>query len=166
MSLSQTKCTNSWIENQSYMIWIWMITLYSDHPWRKHKTTTQWIYSAIKFVDHVTVHHDKFLIIKPTRCTNFSNLFWNWNSTCFRQFLCPSSRVFHCHPGLLTTCEQAVSKPVWHVPLLCVQWKTPDDWQRNCPKHVDFQSKNKLEKLVHLVGSIVRKVQLNSNRFH
>ena len=24
---------------------------------------------------HVTVHRDKFLIIKPTRCTNFSNLF-------------------------------------------------------------------------------------------
>jgi hypothetical protein len=24
---------------------------------------------------HVTVHHDKFLIIKPNRCTNFSNLF-------------------------------------------------------------------------------------------
>jgi len=26
---------------------------------------------------HVTVHRDKFLIIKPTRCTNFSHLFWN-----------------------------------------------------------------------------------------
>jgi len=25
---------------------------------------------------HVTVHCKKFLIIKPTRCTNFSNLFW------------------------------------------------------------------------------------------
>jgi len=24
---------------------------------------------------HVTVHHVKFLIIKPTRCTNFSYLF-------------------------------------------------------------------------------------------
>jgi len=24
---------------------------------------------------HLTVHRDKFLIIKPTRCTNFSNLF-------------------------------------------------------------------------------------------
>jgi len=24
---------------------------------------------------------------------------------------------------------QAVSKPVWHIPLLCVQWKTPDDGQ-------------------------------------
>jgi len=25
--------------------------------------------------------------------------------------------------------------------LLCVQWKTPDDGQRNCPKHVEFYSK-------------------------
>jgi len=24
---------------------------------------------------HVTVHRDKFFIIKPTRCTNFPNLF-------------------------------------------------------------------------------------------
>ena len=42
--------------------------------------------------------------------------------------------------------------------LLCVQWKTPDDGQRNCPKHVEFHSKNKFEKLVHLVGFIVRKL--------
>jgi hypothetical protein len=62
---------------------------------------------------HVTVHHDTFLTIKPTRCTNFSNLFLEWNSTCFGQFLCPSSGVFHCthsngicHTGLLTACEQ------------------------------------------------------------
>jgi hypothetical protein len=54
-----------------------------------------------------------FLIIKPTRFTNFSNLFLEWNSTCFGQFLCPSSGVFHCthssgicHTGLLTDCEQ------------------------------------------------------------
>jgi len=26
----------------------------------------------------------------------------------------------------------------WHIPLLCVQWKTPDNGQRNCPKHVEF----------------------------
>jgi len=31
----------------------------------------------MKFDIHVTVHRDKFLVIKPTRCTNFSNLFWN-----------------------------------------------------------------------------------------
>jgi len=40
--------------------------------------------------------------------------------------------------------------------LLCVQWKTPVDGQRNCPKHVEFYSKNKFEKLLHLVGFIVR----------
>ena len=40
--------------------------------------------------------------------------------------------------------------------LLCVQWKIPDDGQRNCPKHVDFYSKNKFEKLVPLVGFIIR----------
>jgi len=37
-----------------------------------------------------------------------------------------------------------------------VQWKTPDDVQRNCPKHVEFYSKNKSEKLVHLVGFVIR----------
>jgi len=30
------------------------------------------------------------------------------------------------------------------------------DRQRNCPKHVEFYSKNKFEKLVHLVGFIIR----------
>jgi len=45
---------------------------------------------------HVTAHRDKFLKIRPTRCTNFSNLFLEWNTTCFGQFLCPSSGVFHC----------------------------------------------------------------------
>ena len=104
----------------------------------------------------------------------FSNLFLNWNSIYFGQFLCPSSGVFHCahsngvfHTGLLTACEQgqdvqswscsqAVIKPVWHIPLLCVQWKTPDDGRRNCPRHVKFQSKNKFEKLVYLVGFVIR----------
>jgi hypothetical protein len=54
------------------------------------------------------------------------------------------------------SCSQAVSRPVCHIPLLCVQWKTPDDGQRNCPKHVELHFKNKFEKLVHPVGFIVR----------
>jgi len=29
------------------------------------------------------------------------------------------------------SCSQAVCKCVWHIPLLCVQWKTSDDGQRN-----------------------------------
>ena len=54
------------------------------------------------------------------------------------------------------SCSQAVSKPVWPIPLLCVECRIPDDRQRNCPKHVEFYSKNKFEKLVHLVGFVTR----------
>jgi len=36
------------------------------------------------------------------------------------------------------------------------QYETPDDGQKTCPKHVDFNSKNKLEKFVHLIGFIIR----------
>jgi len=39
---------------------------------------------------------------------------------------------------------------------VCTVKKTPDDGQRNCPKHVEFYSKNKFEKLVHLVGFTIR----------
>jgi hypothetical protein len=67
------------------------------------------------------------------------------------QFRCLTNNFnFHCDY------VQTVSKPMWHIPLLCVQWRTPDDGQRNCPKHVEFYSKNKFEKLVHLVGFIIR----------
>ena len=38
--------------------------------------------------------------------------------------------------------------------------KSPDDGQRNCPKPVEFYSKNEFEKLVHLVGFITRTTAL------
>jgi len=50
----------------------------------------------------------KFHYNKTNRRTNFPNLFLSRNSTCFGQFLCPSSGVFHLtfgqdgtqfHPG-------------------------------------------------------------------
>ena len=40
--------------------------------------------------------------------------------------------------------------------------KTPDDGQRDCPKDVEFYSKNKFEKLVHLVGLFIRMFQLTT----
>ena len=52
----------------------------------------------------------------------------------------------------VTICESSV----WHIPLLCVQWKTPHDGQRNCLRHKEFYCKNKFEKLLHLVGFIIR----------
>jgi len=38
---------------------------------------------------------------------------------------------------------------------VCAEKKKTDDGQMNCPKHVEFYSKNKFEKLVHPVGFIV-----------
>ena len=41
--------------------------------------------------------------------------------------------------------------------------ETPGDGQRNCLKHVEFNSKSKFEKLVHLVGFITRtELQIHS----
>jgi len=45
---------------------------------------------------------------------------------------------------------------VWLYHCCVYSEKTPDDEHRNCPKHVEFYSKNEFEKLVHLVGFIVR----------
>jgi len=62
----------------------------------------------------------------------FLKFILEWNSTCFGQFLCPPS----VHTEMVYFIQVC-----WHVPFLCVQWKTPDDGQRNCPKHVEFYSK-------------------------
>ena len=37
-----------------------------------------------------------------------------------------------------------------------VQWRTPDDGQRDCPKHVEFLDKNKFGKLVRLLVLLKR----------
>ena len=57
----------------------------------------------------------------------------------------------------LTACQQAVSINLYDIYLLlCIQYQALDDGQKTCPKHVEFYSKNKFEKLVHLAGFIIR----------
>jgi len=152
------------------------------------------------------------LITKPTSCTNFSNLFLEWSSTCFGQYLCLSSGVQHCihsnrymsyrlcrllasgiriqlassrhklswssgiriplasswhklpwSSGIRIPLASSRHKLPWlsgiRIPLASSQHnlpRTPDDGQRYCPKHVELHSKNKFEKLVHLVGFVIR----------
>ena len=45
---------------------------------------------------------------------------------------------------------------LYDIRLLHAQCWTPDDGQRPCPKHAEFHSKNKVEKLVHLIGFVIR----------
>jgi hypothetical protein len=61
---------------------------------------------------------------------------------------------------LLASCQQIC---VTHTIAVCTV-KSPDDGQRNCPKHVDFYSKNKFEKLAHLVGFIIKKKGVEGRR--
>ena len=110
----------------------------------------------------MTVHRDKFLIIKPNRCNIFSNLFLEWNSTCFGQFLCPSSGVFHCTHGsglcyasLLTACEQDHMLLLTSCQQTCMIYTIAVCMVKN-GWWTEFHSTNKFEKLVHLVGFSAR----------
>ena len=40
--------------------------------------------------------------------------------------------------------------------LLCIQYLTSDDGHKTCPKYLEFYSKNKFKKFVHLFGFIIR----------
>jgi len=55
--------------------------------------------------------------------------------------------------SLLASCQQTC---MTYIIAVCTVKEIPDDGQRNCPKHVEFYSKNKFERLVHLVGFIIR----------
>jgi len=114
------------------------------------------------------------LTIKHTKRTNFSNLFFVIKLYMFRtiplsiitsfslytrEWYMPYKFVDCLRAGSgrnCSSCSQAFNKPAWHIPFLSLQWKAPDDGQSNCPKHVEFYSKNKFEKLLHLVGFIIR----------
>jgi hypothetical protein len=65
---------------------------YSLDNFRKHSTYWSFTICDVLYV-HVTMHRNNFFVIKPTRCTNFTNLFWH-KTTCFGQFLYPSSGVY------------------------------------------------------------------------
>ena len=68
-------------------------------------------------------------------------------------------RTFHPDPA------RKLSANLYNIYLCCVySEKIPDDGQRNCPKHVEFYSKNKFEKLVRLVDFIVRKQVMVQNK--
>jgi hypothetical protein len=145
----------------------------------RRNTLVRYFALFAKHIFHVTVQRIKFLILKPTRFTNFLNLLLEWNSTCCGQFLCPSSGFllytqqwympYRFTDSLragsgwnsvpIWSCSQAVSKPMTYTIAVCTVKKTPDDGQRNCPKHVEFYFKNKFEKSVHLVGFIIRNLQ-------
>ena len=115
-----------------------------------------------------------FFVIKPTRCTNFTNLFCHEtlhvsdsSSVHHQEFIhCTLSNGI-CHTGLLTAFEQdqdgtavpswSCSKAVWHIPLLSVQWINSWWWTDELSETCRVSWQNTFVKLVHLVGFIIKK---------
>ena len=106
----------------------------------------------------------------------FLKFILEWYSTCFGQFLCPSSGVFHCTYSnmymsyrfadslragsgcsiliLLASCHQTCIAYTIAVCTVENSWWWTEELSDTC--RVSFQ--NKFEKLVHLVGFIIRKI--------
>jgi hypothetical protein len=128
---------------------------------------------------HVTVHRDMWpccivtncFIIKPTRCTNFTNLFWHEtlhvsdsSSVRHQEFtnctlsygICHTRFVDSFRAGPGWNCLKAVYKTVWHIPLPSVQWINSWWWADELSETCRVSCRNKFGKFVHLVGFIIK----------
>jgi len=121
---------------------IWMFETCRRHSY--NKTQLDALISQIYFWNKIlrvsgssSVHHQEFFTVHTAMIYVIQVC---WQLASIGTELVPS-----------WSCSQAV----WHIPLLCVQCKTADG-QRNCPKYVKFYSKNNFDKLVYLVGFIIR----------
>jgi hypothetical protein len=131
---------------------------------------------------------DGFFIIKPTRRNNSTNLFCHEtlhvsgsSSVHHQEFIhCTLSNGI-CHASLKAafeqdqdgtavpswSCSNAVSTvPVWHIPLLSVQWINSWWWTEELPETCRVSWQNKFVKLAHLVGFIIKKFVTMHCRSH
>jgi hypothetical protein len=94
-----------------------------------------------------------------------------WNSTCFGLFLCPTTRVYSLYTqqwymsyrfvdslraGPSWPWSKAVYKPIWHIPLLSVQWINSWWWTDEQSETCRVSWQNRFVKIVHLVGFIIK----------
>jgi hypothetical protein len=68
--------------------------------------------------------------------------------------------VIQVRAGPGWSCSTAVYKPVWHLPLLSLQWKNSWWWAEELSETCRVSCQNKFVKLVHLVDFIIKKKYL------
>jgi hypothetical protein len=140
-----------------------------------HSLTTLFTFWVIYFKFMWPCIVTNFFVIKPNRCTNFTNLF------CHETLhVSDSSSVHHqefiycilsngiCHTSFeqdqdgtavpSSSCSKVVYKPVWHKPLLTVQWINSWWWTEELSGTWRISWQNEFVKLVHVVGFITKKV--------
>jgi len=125
-----------------------------------------WVWSETDLYD--------FLIIKPTRCTNFTNLFWHETLHVSDSWSVHHQEFIHCtlSSGIFHTAleqdqdetavtpwsfSKAVYTHVWHRPLLSVQWINSWWWTDEISETRRVSCQNKFVKLLHLVCFIIQK---------
>ena len=113
------------------------------------------MHSLLKFL--LEMELSMFRTVPLSIIRGFSLYTWQW----YKSYRFTDSLRGESVWNPFLSCSQAVSKRLWHIPSLCVQWKPPHDGQKNWPKHVELHFKNKFEKLMHLVGFIIRNVLWN-----
>jgi len=102
---------------------------------------------------------------------SFHKFVLTWNATCFGKFFCPSSGVYSLYTQQWYmsyrfvdsfravqswSCSKAVYKPVWHIPLLSVQWINSWWWTEELSKTRRVSCQNKFVNLLYLVGFIMK----------
>jgi hypothetical protein len=96
------------------------------------------------------LYRSAFLLNKTNRCTKFQ-IYWYYNSTCFGQSFCPSSGVLAVHRRWYSLCSfgdwmlpsavalGSTQPPKLHKLYQCrCTARTPDDGQKDCPKHAEL----------------------------
>ena len=107
------------------------------------------------------------LIINQRESLIYQIYFWNMtvhvsdsNSVHLQESSTVHTATGACHRGYADCLLTSSQHNLYDIYLLlCVQCQTPEDGQRYCPKHVQSYSKNKFEKLVSLIGFIIRLYQ-------
>jgi len=112
-----------------------------------------------------------FFLIKPARCTNFTNLFCHETPHVSDSSSAHHQALFTIHSAMvyvIHVCRQlssrttwsrskSVYKPVWHIPLLSVLWINTWLWTDELSETCRVSCQNKFVNLVHLVGFIIQK---------
>jgi hypothetical protein len=99
-----------------------------------------------------------FFIIKPTRCTKFTNLFWHETLHVSDTSCVHHQEFIHCTLGNgICSCSKAVYKPVWNIPLPSVQWINSWWWTDEVSETCRVSCQNKFVNLVRLFGFIIKK---------
>jgi hypothetical protein len=130
--------------------------LVARHSWKVLKREGLYIFDV-----HVTVHCDKFLVIKPARCTNFSNLFWNKTLHVSGSSSVHHQEFFTVHTAMVYVihfCWQIVSCQQTFLTYTIVMCTVKNSWwwTEELPETCKIPFQNKFKKLVHLVGFITR----------